>query len=62
MPSVPSLPEVRRVEAWGCMPRPAVTDDPYAAAKASAERLAQLTGQPEHDAAVILGSGWAAGR
>jgi purine-nucleoside phosphorylase len=41
------------------MPRPAVTDDPYSAAKASAERLAQLTGQPEHDAAVILGSGWA---
>ena len=41
------------------MPRPAVTGDPYAAAKASAARLAELTGQPEHDAAVILGSGWA---
>ena len=36
-----------------------MTDDPYSAAKASAARLAELTGQPEHDAAVILGSGWA---
>ena len=41
------------------MPRPAVTGDPYAAAKASAARLAELTGQPGHDAAVVLGSGWA---
>jgi purine-nucleoside phosphorylase len=31
---------------------------PLAAAK-SAERLAQRTGQPAHDVAVILGSGWA---
>jgi purine-nucleoside phosphorylase len=36
-----------------------VTSDPYSAAKASAARLAELTGQPEHDAAVVLGSGWA---
>jgi purine-nucleoside phosphorylase len=36
-----------------------MTDDPYAAAAASAARLAQLSGQPEHDAAVVLGSGWA---
>jgi len=41
------------------VPRPAVTGDPYAAAKASAARLAELTGQPGHDAAVVLGSGWA---
>jgi purine-nucleoside phosphorylase len=32
--------------------------DPYAAAAASAARLAQLTGYPAHDAAVVLGSGW----
>jgi purine-nucleoside phosphorylase len=37
----------------------AVTDDPYAAAAASAARLAELTGQPGHDAALVLGSGWA---
>jgi len=41
------------------VPGPAVTGDPYAAAKASAARLAELTGQPGHDAAVVLGSGWA---
>jgi purine-nucleoside phosphorylase len=34
--------------------------DPYAAAAASAQRLAQATGKPRHDIAVILGSGWAA--
>jgi purine-nucleoside phosphorylase len=33
--------------------------DPYAAAAASAARLAQLTGLAEHQAAVVLGSGWA---
>jgi purine-nucleoside phosphorylase len=33
--------------------------DPYQAAQASAARLAELTGQPRHDAAVVLGSGWA---
>ncbi len=33
--------------------------DPYALAAASARQLAQRTGQPGHDAAVILGSGWA---
>jgi purine-nucleoside phosphorylase len=33
-----------------------VTDDPFAAAAASAERLTALTGP--HDAAVVLGSGW----
>jgi purine-nucleoside phosphorylase len=32
--------------------------DPYAAARASAERLAQVSGQAGHDAAVVLGSGW----
>jgi purine-nucleoside phosphorylase len=33
--------------------------DAYAAAQASAANLALLTGQPEHDIAVVLGSGWA---
>jgi purine-nucleoside phosphorylase len=33
--------------------------DPYAVAAASAARLAELTGQPRHDVAVVLGSGWA---
>jgi purine-nucleoside phosphorylase len=32
--------------------------DPYAAAAASAARLADLTGCAGHDAAVVLGSGW----
>ncbi len=36
-----------------------MTADPYAAAAASAARLATLTGKPRHDIAVILGSGWA---
>jgi purine-nucleoside phosphorylase len=35
------------------------TSDPYAAAAASAERLAERTGVPAHDVAVVLGSGWA---
>jgi purine-nucleoside phosphorylase len=34
--------------------------DPYAAAAASAARLAHATGKPRHDIAVVLGSGWAA--
>jgi purine-nucleoside phosphorylase len=38
------------------MPR---EDDPYAAAAASAERLASTLGRPRHDVAVVLGSGWA---
>ena len=33
--------------------------DPFTAARASAARLAGLTGTPRHDAAVVLGSGWA---
>ena len=33
--------------------------DPYAAAAASAEQLAKLTGFDSHDIAVVLGSGWA---
>ena len=36
-----------------------MTADPYGAARASAARLAELTGQPRHDVAVVLGSGWA---
>jgi len=35
-----------------------MTADPYAAAQASAERLANVSGQPAHDVAVVLGSGW----
>jgi purine-nucleoside phosphorylase len=37
-----------------------MTIDPYSAAAAGARRLAELTGQPRHDVAVVLGSGWAA--
>jgi purine-nucleoside phosphorylase len=37
-----------------------MTPDPYSAAAASARRLAELTGRPTHDVAVVLGSGWAA--
>jgi purine-nucleoside phosphorylase len=32
--------------------------DAYAAAQASAANLADITGQPAHDVAVVLGSGW----
>jgi purine-nucleoside phosphorylase len=32
---------------------------PYEAAAASAAKLGELTGQPRHDVAVVLGSGWA---
>jgi purine-nucleoside phosphorylase len=34
-------------------------DDPYAAAAASASRLAERLGRPAHDVAIVLGSGWA---
>ena len=33
--------------------------DPRAVARAAAERLAELTGIPRHDVALVLGSGWA---
>jgi purine-nucleoside phosphorylase len=36
-----------------------MTDDAYAAARASAARLAALSGRDQHDVAVVLGSGWA---
>jgi purine-nucleoside phosphorylase len=45
----------RRELSWHAM-----TADPYQAAAASSARLAELTGKPRHDVAVILGSGWAA--
>lgn len=32
--------------------------DAYAAARDSAERVAELTGRPAHEALVVLGSGW----
>jgi purine-nucleoside phosphorylase len=35
-----------------------MTANPFEAAAASAARLAELTGQPGHDVAVVLGSGW----
>ena len=35
-----------------------MTDDPYAAARASAANLASITGREHHDVAVVLGSGW----
>jgi purine-nucleoside phosphorylase len=38
---------------------PELTTDPFAAAAASAAALTQRTGQPRHDIAVVLGSGWA---
>jgi len=34
--------------------------DPFAAAAAGAARLAELTGAPRHNVAIVLGSGWAA--
>jgi len=37
----------------------AAAGDPYAAAAASAAALAEHTGRPRHDVAVVLGSGWA---
>ncbi len=37
-----------------------MTPDPYSAAAAAALRLAELTGRPRHDVAIVLGSGWAA--
>lgn len=36
-----------------------MSTDAYAAARSSAANLAQLTGQLNHDVAVVLGSGWA---
>jgi len=38
---------------------PELTTDPFEDADASAAALAQRTGQPRHDVAVVLGSGWA---
>jgi purine-nucleoside phosphorylase len=38
---------------------PELSEDPFAAAAASAAALAERTGQPRHDIAVVLGSGWA---
>ncbi len=33
-------------------------DDPYRAAKLAAQTLAEVTGVPRHDVALVLGSGW----
>jgi purine-nucleoside phosphorylase len=40
-------------------PARAADSDPFARATASARRLAERTGEPAHDIAVVLGSGWA---
>src|ERR1700758_4265562 len=48
-----AFPALARVP---CAMMALVTDDPYAAAAASAARLTALTGP--HDCAVVLGSGW----
>lgn len=40
------------------IPRSGPAGDPFAAAEESAARLAERTGQPGHDVAVVLGSGW----
>lgn len=39
-------------------PRAYAQPDPTATAKAAAERLAELTGVPSHDIALVMGSGW----
>ena len=33
-------------------------DDPASTARAAADTLAELTGTPQHDVAIVLGSGW----
>ena len=48
----------RKAVRQGMTTTPRTLRDPYAAAAASAARLAELTGCPAHDAAVVLGSGW----
>ncbi|BCT75492.1 purine nucleoside phosphorylase [Sinomonas cyclohexanicum] len=35
-----------------------MTDDPFGLAQAAAETIAQATGVPRHDIALVLGSGW----
>src|ERR1700722_1273143 len=69
-PAVPPFPGCSSISSRYREPRPTpavapacvmmaiVTDDPFAAAVASAARLTDRTGPP--DVAVILGSGWAA--
>ena len=37
---------------------PTVADEPFTAARADAEALAQLTEHERHDVAIVLGSGW----
>ncbi|WTJ76025.1 purine-nucleoside phosphorylase [Kitasatospora sp. NBC_01539] len=39
-------------------PQSVVSADPYAAARAAAERLRELTGAERHDVALVMGSGW----
>lgn len=38
--------------------RAAIHDDPDAAARAAAEQIAQRSGVPRHDVALVVGSGW----
>jgi purine-nucleoside phosphorylase len=39
-------------------PQTVVSADPYAAARAAADRLRELTGAERHDVALVMGSGW----
>lgn len=39
-------------------PQSVVSADPYAAARAAADRLRELTGAERHDVALVMGSGW----
>jgi purine-nucleoside phosphorylase len=52
-------PTSSRQPRWAATRITGVPADPYAAAAASAARLAELTGHQQHDVAVVLGSGWA---
>jgi len=42
----------------GPSPTTTASADPYAAARAAADRLRELTGIERHDVALVLGSGW----
>ena len=39
-------------------PGSSLLDDPHRAARLAAQTLAEVTGVPKHDVAVVLGSGW----
>ncbi|MCP2309980.1 MULTISPECIES: purine-nucleoside phosphorylase [Kitasatospora] len=39
-------------------PQSVVSTDPYAAARAAADRVREITGAERHDVALVMGSGW----